>query len=293
MPRAAKLAHLTLPPFGDVCVPPGGQAQISHLAGEVLEYFQAGIELRRDDVVMDVGANVGVFAMQAAQVEPSIRLVCVEPIPAVFAALEQNFATSPLLSHGRHMLHRMGLSSPGSPPDVDFVFFARLPCDSTSEIEEKRRQFERFFAAKGDALSRWGTVRGAARLGRAAGALVAWLPKGPVGRWVGDRAAGARHVRCKLGTADEVLAEDGLDTIGLLKIDVEGAELKVLEGLSDERWPRVRQVVLEGHDEDDRAHKIQVLLEHVGFDHVRLSRPAIAEERGLDNFLLYARRTAS
>lgn len=293
MPHTARLARVTLPPFGDVYVPAGGQAQISHLAGEVREYFDAGIELYPDDVVMDVGANVGVFSMQAAQVEPSIRLVCVEPIPAVFAALERNFASSPLLVHGRHRLHQMGLSSPGSPPEVDFVFFARLPCDSTSEIEEKRRQFERFFAAKGDAVGRWGAVRGARRVARAAGAVVTWLPKGRLGRWMADRATGATHVRCKLGTVDGVLAQDSVESIGLLKVDVEGAELKVLQGLSDEHWPHVRQVVLEGHDEGGRANEIHALLERVGFDHIRVSRPAIAEERGLDNFLLFAKRTAS
>lgn len=33
--------------------------------------------------------------------------------------------------------------------------------------------------------------------------------------------------------------------IDILKVDVEGAELKVLQGVSDKHWPMVRQVLLE------------------------------------------------
>jgi hypothetical protein len=291
MSAAPKLTHIELPPFGDVYLPPGGEGQIGHLASEVKEYFDVGIELRPNDVVMDVGANVGVFAMHAAKVEPSIRIVCVEPIPALFAALERNFASNPLLRNVKRDLHQMGLSAPGDPSEVEFLFFSRLPCDSTSEVDAKRRQFERFFAAKGEAIVRWGTRRRLGLVARAVGAVVTWMPKGRVGQWVGDRAAGAERVRCKLSTADQVLADDKIEAVGLLKVDVEGAELKVLEGFSTDRWQRVRQVVLEGHDEDGRLMKVKALLERVGFDSIRVERPAIADERGLDNFLLYAKRT--
>jgi FkbM family methyltransferase len=259
----------------------------------VKEYFDVGIELRPNDVVLDVGANVGVFAMHAAKVEPSIHLVCVEPIPALFASLERNFETNPLLRNAKRTLHQLGLSDPSAPPEVEFVFFSRLPCDSTSEMDAKRRQFERYFASKGDAVVRWGERRGVGVLARGVGAVLTWMPKGRVGRWMGDRAAGAERVRCKLETADRLLAEDKIESVGLIKVDVEGAELKVLQGLSEQRWQRVRQVVLEGHDEDGRAKKVEELLARVGFGHIEVERPAIADERGLDNFLLYARRTAA
>lgn len=47
-----------------------------------------------------------------------------------------------------------------------------------------------------------------------------------------------------------VLLMQGLETIDLLKIDVERAEMAVLRGVSDEHWQRIRQVVMEVHDVD-------------------------------------------
>ncbi|KAG6001878.1 hypothetical protein E4U21_003755 [Claviceps maximensis] len=45
----------------------------------------------------------------------------------------------------------------------------------------------------------------------------------------------------------------GLARVDLLKIDVEGAEMAVLQGLDDEHWPLVRNIVLEVCDADSRG----------------------------------------
>jgi hypothetical protein len=42
-----------------------------------------------------------------------------------------------------------------------------------------------------------------------------------------------------------VLEEEGVESINLLKVDVEGAELSVLQGIKDAQWPRIEQVTLE------------------------------------------------
>jgi hypothetical protein len=46
-----------------------------------------------------------------------------------------------------------------------------------------------------------------------------------------------------------VIAEQGIDAIELLKIDVERSEVDVLRGIGETDWPRIRQIVLEVHDE--------------------------------------------
>src|SRR5581483_12267418 len=115
------------------------------------------------------------------------------------------------------------------------------------------------------------------------------IPRSAVGRWMTDRVMGAERVRCSLLTAQRLLRMSGIGAIGLVKIDVEGAEMKVLRGF--ESWERVRQVVLEGHDENGRLAAVIELLRSTGFDRVDVTRPAISEERGLRNFLVYARRS--
>jgi len=63
-----------------------------------------------------------------------------------------------------------------------------------------------------------------------------WLDENhdDVASMVGRRPGGAEGttVRCSVVTGDEYAFENGLETIDLLKIDVEGAELQVLEGFA-------------------------------------------------------------
>jgi len=241
--------------------------------------------------VLDIGANVGVFAMHAAKMAEDLTLVCAEPIPLIFRALEENFATHPSLRGTRHELFRVGITEASEVGEMVFTYFERLPCDSTRHMDEKRRQFERFFAAQGahakDVLGRGGRLGG--WLGGGVERVVASLPKGKLGRWASDVALGAVEARAPMITVDTMVERAGVSSVDLVKIDVEGAELDVLRGIGEALWPRVRQVALEGHDEDGRARTVRDLLERHGFT-VTLTTPEIGKERGLDNFLAFARR---
>lgn len=50
------------------------------------------IELTPNAVVVDVGANVGIFAKFIRQIFPRSHLFCFEPIPQTFECLQRNFA---------------------------------------------------------------------------------------------------------------------------------------------------------------------------------------------------------
>jgi FkbM family methyltransferase len=52
------------------------------------DYF--GFEVRPGDVVVDVGANIGSFALYAATERRAMRVIALEPHPANFAVLEAN-----------------------------------------------------------------------------------------------------------------------------------------------------------------------------------------------------------
>lgn len=67
----------------------------------------------------------------------------------------------------------------------------------------------------------------------------------------GERLAGAYEAEtltCELTTLSSFLSESGLERVDLLKIDVERAELDVLDGIAEADWPRIAQVVAEAHD---------------------------------------------
>ena len=64
-------------------------------------YLQHGINLPRGGTVIDVGANIGIFAAHAARkVSHKGRVIACEPLPATFAALQYNMKS--MLNAGMH-----------------------------------------------------------------------------------------------------------------------------------------------------------------------------------------------
>src|SRR5690606_1964211 len=83
--------------------PKGARLDVAKVGREVAEYFATGIELKKGDVVFDVGANVGLFALHAANhTDGDVSLYCFEPIPDIYGALSANFERHPALQRTRH-----------------------------------------------------------------------------------------------------------------------------------------------------------------------------------------------
>ena len=212
-----------------------------------------GAALPRAAVVLDIGANVGLFALRlaalfAARGDETARIHALEPLPACFAALQANTAALRCVQ-----AHRMGVVAACAPgAHATFTFFPHMAGNST------------LFPAEKDALQR--------------GAVAEHF-------W-----AGARRVRCPVTTISaymaEQLAADG--RVALLKLDVEGAELLALHGVSAADWPRIDAVVAEVHDVDCRPLAVASLLRDAGF--TRVATEAAAEGAPASCVLVYARR---
>ena len=69
---------------------------VAFLLSEIYDkevYLQHGISLLPGDTVLDIGANIGLFAHYAAQrVGAAGRVIACEPIPPVYGAAEANVA---------------------------------------------------------------------------------------------------------------------------------------------------------------------------------------------------------
>ena len=76
---------------------------------------------------------------------------------------------------------------------------------------------------------------------------------------------GARVEHCEVRTLSDVIAGEGLAVVQLLKVDVEGCELRVLQGIEDRHWPLVQQVVTEVVNVSDRVANVSSLLSSKGF----------------------------
>jgi hypothetical protein len=140
-------------------------------------------------------------------------------------------------------------------------------------------------------LSRRVPVAGAP-LGWAARRVIEHLssPESRFGVWLTDRVTGLETMPCRTQTLEGWLGQHPLPAIDLVKIDVEGAEMDVLEGVGS-AWPRIRQVVVETHDREGRCRELVALLEHHGLSSIRAFRPASAARNGMDNVLVVAARS--
>ncbi|MCA9700495.1 MAG: Holliday junction resolvase RuvX, partial [Myxococcales bacterium] len=84
-----------------------------------------------------------------------------------------------------------------------------------------------------------------------------------------------------------LIAEEGVERIDLIKVDVQKAEWEVLRGIADGDWPKIQQVAAEVHDIDGRVAQIVSFLDARGFAVVSVQDPMYAATN-IHN--LYARR---
>lgn len=73
----------------------GDTAEIGFIHAEIFRdecYLSGGADLPADAVVVDVGANVGLFTLFVKRRRPAARVVALEPMPETFRALRANLA---------------------------------------------------------------------------------------------------------------------------------------------------------------------------------------------------------
>jgi FkbM family methyltransferase len=236
-------------------------------------YLRHGVELDEGDVVVDVGANIGLFSLFVGWTLSDFTLYVFEPIPDVFEALRLN--TSRLA--GRVVLFNVGLSDREG--EAVFAYYPRLASFTTSYPDRLEK--------------RWGDLRdilmrsGGEGVGREGGRgprarLRSWLVDGVI-----HFASRKKDRICRLTRLSTIIADCGIERIDLLKVDVEGGEWDVLRGVDEADWEKIRQVVVEVHDSEASADVMSDWLGLRGFD-VAMDQ----EDRGRRSplALLYARR---
>jgi FkbM family methyltransferase len=253
---------------------PGAQRRVSALAGilhhpdpsqlyfQVAEiagaqtYLQHGVKVEEGDVVLDVGANVGVAAAFFATQCGAGVVHCFEPVHPVCEVLRMNLQDLPAC-----VIHEQGLSS--APGRVPITYYSGAAAMSGLYADPGRDR----------ALVRTVLLNNGLSEQQAAEQLA--------GRY------DPQTLTCELRTLSSFLREARLGSVDLLKIDVERAELDVLGGIDESDWPKVKQVVIEVHDEDGRAAHIAATLGSYGFGVAAEQEPAM---RGTSVRMLYATR---
>lgn len=251
------------------------RAEARVLDHHVFGYLDHGIEVNDGDVVFDVGANIGLLGVRACQKHPDVQVYAFEPVPTIFDACRRNAADH---GPGRFRVFNVGLSNANG--EARFTWYPNAPALSTARPEDWEADPNAWKEAVRGQLRAMPDDMWWARL--VPGFML------PVVAW-GLR-LGAVDVVCPLRTLSAVIDDETIDRIDLLKIDCEGFELDVLQGIRDDHWPRIRQVVVEVHDQDGRADTVARLLERHGLSHIVREKEDAFVDTALVN--LYASRVA-
>eukprot|EP00050_Salpingoeca_kvevrii_P022790 m.132162 g.132162 ORF g.132162 m.132162 type:complete len:293 (+) comp9828_c0_seq1:1818-2696(+) len=252
---AAALPPLELGSAGEdirFCYAASARAEAALLHHEIFvqrAYLQHGLVLPAGSVVLDVGANIGLFALHCLHEAPDVSVVCVEPIPANCAILALNLAG---FESSSWSLIRAAVGARPSRVPRKFFYFPLQPGEATQNTAE-RRDTQRRTALAAEALVNGSDGNNDAALEDVRAQSRAAQEQKPVECFV------------RVTTISDILAEKCLGTIDLLKVDCEGDEERALLGIRDEDWPRIRQVVVEVADRRGRLGRITALLQRHGF----------------------------
>eukprot|EP01026_Neomeris_dumetosa_P041477 TRINITY_DN3437_c0_g1_i2.p4 TRINITY_DN3437_c0_g1~~TRINITY_DN3437_c0_g1_i2.p4 ORF type:complete len:117 (-),score=11.98 TRINITY_DN3437_c0_g1_i2:210-560(-) len=93
---------------------------------------------------------------------------------------------------------------------------------------------------------------------------------------------------CQRVTVSNLISDYNLNTINLLKIDVERAELDVLRGIDDKDWGKIQQVVVEVHEANDTTSQILNILKKQGFEDIVCTQDQ--QMHGTNLYMIYAIR---
>jgi FkbM family methyltransferase len=213
------------------------------------EYFRHGLSVADARCVLDVGGNIGIFTLATKLRAPGATVYTFEPMPDTFEALLLN-----VRSHGCQDVHLYNLAV-GAQDHArqTFTFYPHMPGNATQAPamkDDQRPAMDQIF-----------------------------------GKEITDFLYESQTREAEVRTLSSLIHEHGITRVDYLKIDVEGAELAVLDGIAETDWPVIRQVAVETHTDQLRQQVADCLTVH-GFE--------VEPDRGLASAVgvsdVYARR---
>ncbi len=199
-------------------------------------YDRHGITFGDNDVVFDVGANIGLFTLFVLGRAPGALVHAFEPSRVVHELLRANLAR-----HGfTARLHRVALSRHEG--NASFTFYPGMSTMSGLLADPDVDL----------ALSQQVTRnRGPAHAAAAAELMQ--------GRFDG------LSEEVAVDTLSSIMRRERVARIDLLKIDAEKSEQDILDGIAERDWPAIRQLAIEVHDSHDRVSRMTRMLEARGY----------------------------
>ncbi len=243
------------------------KAEFEHFYDDIFvkkTYVKHGITLPANACVFDVGANIGLFTLFTVSNWPQASVFSFEPAPEVFEVCKLNVKGNQNVT-----LYNKGLSDRERMLELNYLPYS-TGMSSFYEIDQEEEnllstlienQRETLMANNDfdDVMDNLDLLT--------------------------EQRMESKSIVAHLTTLSSIIDEHAIEHIDLVKIDVQKSEFDVLLGIQSEHWPRIRQLVVEVHDHDNRVTKMKLFLEDRGYT-------VVSEQDSLykssEIFMLYA-----
>ena len=223
-------------------------------------YFDKFISINKGDTIIDIGANIGIFGTELSKkFNNNISIIAFEPIKNIFDVLEKNAITT---NNKNFKVYQLGISNENT--IEQFTYYPNMPALSSSNNEIWESKKELMLALKGNlnnAPKNWWWVK--------------FIPYFLYPFILNRLIKNPKKINCTLKKLSDMINTLAIKKIDLLKIDCEGNELKVLEGLNDQNWEIINQLIIEVHNIDDRLNYIKNMLKKYGYEIKVIQEPSL------------------
>lgn len=206
-------------------------------------YLSNGITLRDGACVFDVGGNIGLFTVYLHQTFRDLTTYTFEPAPPLFEILRYNTARH----GGRCKLFPCGISDRFGTATLTFYPYSSGMSSFYGNQEEEKEVLRTVLENQSGA-----GYEGVDTVLRMSDEFL-------------DARFTSESFDCPLVPLSEIIRQEKVEAIDLLKIDVQKSEVDVLRGIAPEDWPKIRQIAMEVHDLDGQLGLVRSLLEGQGF----------------------------
>jgi FkbM family methyltransferase len=239
-------------------------AETDRLYQQVFEherYLQHGLTLSPQACIIDVGANIGMFTLFALSRAPGATVYAFETTSGMCPSLR----TNALIAGGNVRVFNCGLGPMATPVSEPWI--------ADSAVSSGR-----YTALSVDTISIKTLTADDQGEGRSNQELELSME---------DRVT--PESRCHPRALSDVIANERIAQIDLLKIDAQQNELEILAGLADDDWAKILQIAVQGHNIDQRVSRIERLLAEHGFES-HVDRHASVEST--EHYTVCARRSS-
>lgn len=245
-------------------------------------YLSDFLTLSPGAVILDVGANIGIFtlfALKACQGDALIHSF--EPIPATFECLANNLAPY----RDSTFVYNTGISNVIEDCTRNFTLFGDAIATATYRPQDK-------LISNYEPLLNYNTLLYLTSFqNKALYYQLKYLPfmRNYLIKKNYKKETAETIIKCKLTSLGHFIENNQLNHIDLLKIDVEGAEVDVLNSIHPHQFSNINQLSIEIHDINNRVEHVARDLKSKGYA-VKVSRNPLFKDLGFNHHMIHAKR---